>query len=206
MSDSIYGARIAIYNKPLCEVLDRYKEQGTFEKSKAGSYRHQVVIADTDEEKHVSLSYYFRDGSGAFSVTEVPKHLRDVTACLLICLYREFDIPKAMFLSLKDELMGRLSELELQYDYVNWEASYAPVGGDYDPASGLLRRVRTFTYNRFSDVSDYTEELRCSGFLDDKYYGTRGPGAYDDYDWDALVRDDPLPEVPASPDDPLLFE
>ena len=73
MSDSIYGARIAIYNKPLCEVLDRYKEQGTFEKSKAGSYRHQVVIADTDEEKHVSLSYYFRDGSGAFSVTEVPQ-------------------------------------------------------------------------------------------------------------------------------------
>jgi len=195
MGDSIYGARIEIYNKPLCDILARYRDAGAFSHSKSSSRSlYRVVVAEADPEENTHMAYFFRDNRSAFSVKDVPTRLQDVTTCLLVCLCHEFSIPKSLFLSLKNEIEEHLVDLEQQYDYVYWEKTYTPIDGDYDPVSGVLQSVRTFTYNRYADISDYTEKLRRSGFLDEKYYGIRLSDSFSNYDWDSLIKDLASPE------------
>ncbi|MBQ8974114.1 MAG: hypothetical protein IJ072_00125 [Oscillospiraceae bacterium] len=187
MSTSNYGARIEIYNPALWDIIRKYKELGAFEEDKSSSCDRYICVTPDRSGGDSSPVFIFKDSSGAYYQTHMPRDIRDVTPCLLISLCKEFRMPKKLFIEMKDSVMGALEHIEHSYDHVFWQVSYSAVGGDYDPTSGLISRVCRLSYNRFTDVSEYSEKTVCDGFTDDDYYGTRRYSDYDAFDWEEFV-------------------
>ena len=180
MTDSIYSAKVLLFNKPLKTALLPYIEKGILKSQKLR------LSFGTHPDDMQEPAFYLRDNYDAAYNRIFPKDIRDVLPCILQILPRITNISREDFHSLRTDLYARNKEIEHGYDTVRWESSFQAVGGDYDPSSGLLSAKDLFLYNRFEDISHIYHESSKDGFLDEDYYKIRPANSTDDFDWEAF--------------------
>jgi len=154
-SSSYSSAEIVIDNPVLLEILQKYKDKGTFDPGDSDysigeyvSYEEYPPTLPNYRQISNTPALYVGLAEGSNSWGNIPSKLNEVIRLILYCLEDgDSIVDKVLFEQMKAEVDRKRKEILASYMYVSWKIKDSSNEGNEEPYNGDITESELFTFD-----------------------------------------------------------